>query len=442
MLRCLFHYAQEHLEFRLPEFVSSAALAGIANAEIVKECSHAACDLSPFLIVDLPSEDVARRIAQRSVLMKSVIDLWGFGSDLSSLKSSILAHLLDEKEKQFMLESVTFRIRIEAFNKKCTDEYSASLIKQLNFLPFKGRVNLRRPDHTFCLFLDYGTDSTTPAQPYRLFFGREISMSSRHLLDSYSIKKRRYIGNTSMDTTLSFLMANQAKVKPGQLVLDPFVGTGSVLIACACYGAHVVGADIDRKILHGWGKTSRAAGPKTRGPNDNLYMSMKQYGLEARYVDVLTADAARPAWTQRSPLFDAIVTDPPYGVREGSKKIGSKKSQINTVADEYKADHIPAVTPYRLSEVLSDLLELANNTLTVGGRLVYWLPVSRADYEPSLIPVHPGLKLIANSEQVISGHASRRLLTMEKTTESKNDATVSGAEIHDAFRAAYFKRKN
>ena len=28
-----------------------------------------------------------------------------------------------------MSESVTFRIRIEAFNKKCTDEYSASLIK-------------------------------------------------------------------------------------------------------------------------------------------------------------------------------------------------------------------------------------------------------------------------------------------------------------------------
>ena len=44
-----------------------------------------------------------------------------------------------------------------------------------------------------------------------------------------------------------------------------------------------------------------------------------------------------------------------------------------------KADHIPAVAPYRLSEVLSDLLELANNTLTVGGRLVYWLPVSRAE---------------------------------------------------------------
>lgn len=29
-----------------------------------------------------------------------------------------------------------------------------------------------------------------------------------------------------MDAQISVLMANQAKVKPGDLVLDPFVGTG------------------------------------------------------------------------------------------------------------------------------------------------------------------------------------------------------------------------
>ena len=48
-------------------------------------------------------------------------------------------------------------------------------------------------------------------------------MSSRHLLDSYSIKKRRYIGNTSMDTTLSFLMANQAKVS--RSLVEIFIST-------------------------------------------------------------------------------------------------------------------------------------------------------------------------------------------------------------------------
>ena len=37
-----------------------------------------------------------------------------------------------------------------------------------------------------------------------------------------------FIGNTSMDPTLSFLMANMAGVNETSIVLDPFVGTGEV----------------------------------------------------------------------------------------------------------------------------------------------------------------------------------------------------------------------
>lgn len=36
---------------------------------------------------------------------------------------------------------------------------------------------------------------------------------------------------------MAFLMANQALVKPGKLVYDPFVGTGSILVAAAHFGA-------------------------------------------------------------------------------------------------------------------------------------------------------------------------------------------------------------
>lgn len=39
-----------------------------------------------------------------------------------------------------------------------------------------------------------------------------------------------------MDPTLSMLMANQALVQAGSLVLDPFVGTGSLLVAAAKCG--------------------------------------------------------------------------------------------------------------------------------------------------------------------------------------------------------------
>lgn len=39
-----------------------------------------------------------------------------------------------------------------------------------------------------------------------------------------------------MDPTLSLLMSNQALVKNGDLVFDPFVGSGSLLVAAAKCG--------------------------------------------------------------------------------------------------------------------------------------------------------------------------------------------------------------
>jgi len=40
-----------------------------------------------------------------------------------------------------------------------------------------------------------------------------------------------------MDAEMAFLMANQGLAAPGKLVYDPFVGTGSILVAAAHFGA-------------------------------------------------------------------------------------------------------------------------------------------------------------------------------------------------------------
>ncbi|GKA32218.1 hypothetical protein Tco_0718585 [Tanacetum coccineum] len=40
-----------------------------------------------------------------------------------------------------------------------------------------------------------------------------------------------------MDAEVAFLMANQAQAMPGKLVYDPFVGTWSILVAAAHFGA-------------------------------------------------------------------------------------------------------------------------------------------------------------------------------------------------------------
>lgn len=60
-----------------------------------------------------------------------------------------------------------------------------------------------------------------------------------------------------MDPQLSLLMSNLAKILPGDLVLDPFVGTGSLLLPAAMFGGYVIGGDIDFLMVHARNRPSR-----------------------------------------------------------------------------------------------------------------------------------------------------------------------------------------
>ena len=65
-------------------------------------------------------------------------------------------------------------------------------------------------------------------------------------------------------------------------------------------------------------------------------------------------------------------------------------------------------------ECLRDLLDMSAKLLRRDGRLVYFMPAAPEVYKEEEIPRHPALRLIANSEQVLSTKFSRRLITMEK----------------------------
>lgn len=60
-----------------------------------------------------------------------------------------------------------------------------------------------------------------------------------------------------MDPQLSLIMANQALIKTGDIVLDPFVGTGSLLVAASHFGGYTLGTDIDFLMLHGRTRPTR-----------------------------------------------------------------------------------------------------------------------------------------------------------------------------------------
>ena len=341
-------------------------------------------------------------------------------------------------------------------------------------------------------------------------------------------------GPTSMDAEVAAIMCNLALVKRGSLVLDPCVGTGSILVAAAAAGAHVMGCDIDlfalvgrpaaraarplkkpagtagvphEKGKHGAAKYvmgdegRAAAAAAVAGASVGLLDNFEAYGF-ARPSGVLVADMSRLPFRRKrgvSPpqsssqcfegAFDAIIADPPYGVRAGGRKQavvvggeggGGEKTggdgggggEEDTEAGQpsrappstsssshhhhhqsgprparanarFRAEGAPAPTaPYELGECLWDLLRLAASALSVGGRLVFFLP-ARPGSGPEALPKHPCLRVVADCEQPLTRWYCRRLVAMEKwrrhdgeETEAEEAAARASARNLAAFAAA------
>ncbi|KAA0703558.1 tRNA (guanine(10)-N2)-methyltransferase -like protein [Triplophysa tibetana] len=435
----LLHLAHDNVDFRLPEI---KALLSLRSRPF--ETSDTFREKSPFWQLNGLLEDDIRSVMSRTVCAKSAFELWGHGKTQSELKTSLLEYP-PENMAPYLQQNLTYKINVYTFNKTLDFKDRIKKIDALDFLPFEGKVNLKDTDHIFCLLEDYGCDpNNIPEEPLHIYFGRWLADGQRELIRSYSVKKRHFIGNTSMDAGLSFIMANHAGVKADDLVYDPFVGTGSLLVACSHFGAYVSGTDIDYNTIHGIGKASRK-NQKWRGPDENIRANLRQYGTESLYVDVLVSDASQTIW-RKNALFDAIVTDPPYGIRESTRRTGSNKDIIRPPDDFAGESYVPVSMAYHLSDIFADLLNFSAHHLVLGGRLVYWLPVYKPEYCEEMVPLHPCLTLISNCEQTLSSHTSRRLITMEKTKEPEDsdqvvhlaDPRFSSYQGHNSFREKYF----
>ncbi|AQK71729.1 uncharacterized protein LOC100280406 [Zea mays] len=435
---CVFYHRL--LDYRRPEVESLAELfAGPGARESVEwrmpENHHVD---SPFHLVRLPGDErLAAQVANRSLLVKGVYELWGYGTTYEELEKSVREYP-DERKLPFLVPESSFKIVIDSFGKVISSQEQNEIIQSLTYIPFKGRVNLKKPDHRFFVMEtdDYGSNNGLPPVVKRsIFFGREVGAADRHLLPTYQLKSRKYIGPTAMDAEMAFLMANQGLASPGKLVYDPFVGTGSILVAAAHFGAMTMGADIDIRVVR-----------DGRGPNCNVWSNFEQYKLPEPLC-LLRADNNLPPWRPGlKEMFDAIICDPPYGVRAGGRKSGGRKlikgvKGPYTVPDEKRDNHIPSTAPYSLAECVHDLLHLAARMVVMGGRLVFFYPVLRGEDGTAnpQFPEHPCFKLITSSEQILSFRYSRVLLTMVKVAPYTEEIEKLAAERHREFRENHQK---
>ncbi|EMF16942.1 tRNA guanosine-2'-O-methyltransferase [Sphaerulina musiva SO2202] len=448
-----------HETFRQPEIEALAEL----NKFTVEWLSYS--DHSPFAIVrfsdNISPDSAAQALTTRSILLWSVHELWGEGTSYPLLHTDIqsrTSHLWSAYREP------SFRFVVDSHQHSRPTAEQRAIFEELGYLDFQGPIVMKNPEHLFTVFEEYPLHTTVPK---RLFFGRCLSESKGKAVVKYNLKKRTYIATTSMDAELSLITANIALCRPGSLAYDPFMGTGSFPLAAAHFGSTVFGSDLDGRSIRG--KKGR-----------NVAANFIQYGTSAQYLGGFAADLTNTPLKQGR-FLDAILCDPPYGVREGLKVLGSTKDYLqrevvlkNGMLAHLKEDYIPPRKAYSFVRMLDDILDFSANMLVNDGRLSMWIPVAGAvegdlDHENEgegevkdeenvqeyVIPQHPALVLVSQCRQDFNKW-SRRLLTYRRLHDNQVDAHALATyqmrrlQIHEesstgtaddlnAFRRQYFQ---
>ncbi len=115
---------------------------------------------------------------------------------------------------------------------------------------------------------------------------------------------RPFFRSIALPVYLSRSLVNLSRVKEGMTFLDPFCGTGSILIEAALIGLRTIGLDLNWEMA--------------RGSVSNL----RSYGLKIPFT--IVGNALNLPLPEGS--IDAIATDPPYG--RAASTYGEKVKEV------------------------------------------------------------------------------------------------------------------
>jgi len=206
---------------------------------------------------------------------------------VKALRSTTLNEVLTEKE--------SFAVRIKRVKNYSSEIDGMTLERKLGKLILnntaKTNVNLKNPDKTFTGILTEG----------KLIFGVTLANIMPRPFVERRPRKKPFFHPSAMPAKLSRCMVNLAEPKVGELVFDPFCGTGSILIEAAFISCRVLGLDVQRRMAKGSIKNFD-------------YFNIEPEG-------VIVSDARSPPITK----VDCAVTDPPYGRSATTLKLTTRQ---------------------------------------------------------------------------------------------------------------------
>ena len=407
----LVEFRSIHDAFRLSEFRDCARCAGYTDTVEFQPVIVDPLFKEPVCAyVQLPNDSIAQQITHRSASVRNIIEVWGDETCLENLVQSTTTKYFDSFRHHFEnlnSEQNTWRVNFRTYGRAGYSgldyKQKVDFLKNFNavFLDINGTVNLQNPTTKFIYLEDWteyqnfsndlykaslksdlqedlrsAKERIESLQPKRRIFGRQVAKGPK-IASTYDVRYRPYIGTTTMEATIAHIAANAgsvldnyfadelttaARVMPGETVLDPFCGTGGLLLPCCHLGAIVTGSDIDADCLGLVDRGILAVNNRSKNSNfirQNGYQNLQMngstrsnfefYGFESQLQDLHAMDASEWLSDNRVETYDVIVSDPPFGIRERS------------LGDESRH---PLVT----------LLEIANKRLKCGGRLAFWMP--------------------------------------------------------------------
>jgi len=150
----------------------------------------------------------------------------------------------------------------------------------------EAKVDLRQPDRLFLGVL----------QENRFLLGIYLASRDRQGFAARRSPRRPFFIPSAMHPKTARVMVNLARTRPGETFLDPFCGTGGLLLEAAGVGGLPIGSDIDLQILSGC--------RQNLGHYGITFLGLR---ADARFAPV------------RSETVCAIATDPPYGRASSTK---------------------------------------------------------------------------------------------------------------------------
>lgn len=197
---------------------------------------------------------------KRLSLTKKAAKFIAKGKDFSKIAKNI--YRIIKKKKSFAVRCTSHRIE-------------ENLGREIHNLGLK--VNLKNPEATILCFNANDV----------LYAG--ISITLERNFNERKLSLRPYHNPTALNPKMARMLVNLAQVKKNDRILDPFCGTGSILIEAALMKMKVFGIEYKREVFYGC--------------KENL----KVYKLDAK---VIRGNALKIKFKQK---FDAIVSDMPYG---------------------------------------------------------------------------------------------------------------------------------